>query len=57
MIKFLIYFIFIHNHIFSFSQEKIIGISKIETIDSLLIRKKIKQAIKIPEIDTLYITL
>jgi hypothetical protein len=57
MIKFLIYFIFIHNHIFSFSQEKIIGISKIETIDSLLIGKKIKQAIKIPEIDTLYITL
>ena len=52
MIRFIICFIFIPNHISIYSQEKTNGISQIETIDSLLIGKKIKQAVKILDIDT-----
>jgi hypothetical protein len=52
MIRFIICFIFIHIQISIYSQEKTNGISQIETIDSLLIGKKIKRAIKILDVDT-----
>lgn len=52
MIRFIFCFIFILIQISIYSQEKTNGISQIETIDSLLIGKKIKRAIKILDIDT-----
>lgn len=52
MIKFIICSIFILIQISIYSQEKINGISKIETIDSLLIGKKISRALKLLDVDT-----
>lgn len=52
MIRFIICSIFIFIQISIYSQRNRIGISQIETIDSVLIGKKIKKALKILDIDS-----
>jgi hypothetical protein len=52
MIRIIICLLFIFCQLSIYAQEKSNGISQIETIDSLLIGKKIKQALKILDIGT-----
>lgn len=54
MIRFVVCVVIMFSQFLAYSQEHKTGVSKVETMDSLIIGKRIKQALKILEIDSLW---